>query len=212
MSVLLRVWGDRACFTRPEFKAERVSYDVMTPSAARGIMESIYWHPGVTWKIEKIWVRKPVKFTNIRRNEFKNILNSSAVISSMRAKTALPVCEEGRTQRNTLALKDVEYYIQAYADVDGNVIPPWKVDSIIMRRLNDGGSYSQPYLGCREFSANFELIQFVPACPDSLKGQRDLGWMLYDMDYSDKDNPQPMFFRAEMVDGLIEIPKRGFKS
>lgn len=211
MSVLVRCWGDYACFTRPEMKAERVSYDVMTPSAARGILDSIYWHPGMTWIIDKIWVCKPIKFAGVRRNELKSLLNAEKMLTAIKTNGELPVCDtnEDRTQRASLILKDVEYVIQAHFEVDDSIIDANKVQAIVTRRLDAGSSYGNPYFGCREFPAYFERVLTEPDCSGVFSDTRDLGWMLWDMDYSDKNDPKPLFFRAEMINGCIEVPKRG---
>lgn len=214
MSVLVRCWGDYACFTRPEMKADRVSYDVMTPSAARGIMEAIYWHPGITWNIQKIWVRKPINFVNIRRNELKNIMGSTALVSAITTNSMLDVCDTNgqHTLRASTILTDVEYYIQAYVNVDEQKCchSAQTVNAIIMKRLCKGKCYHRPYFGCREFPAHFELASSVSDCPSELMGRRDLSWMLWDLDYpGNGKQPKPLFFRPIMVDGLIEVPKKG---
>ena len=211
MSVLIRCWGDHACFTRPELKAERVSYDVMTPSAARGIMEAIYWHPGVTWHIQKIWVRKPIQFMNVRRNELKTIMNSRALFSALTKNGPLETCnpDDRRTQRSSMILNDVEYYIQAYVDIDEQKCChlPQTVNAMITRRLRRGQCYHRPYFGCREFPAHFEVAESVPECPAELAGSRDLGLILWDIDYS-REQPMSLYFHSIMVDGLIEVPER----
>lgn len=211
MSVLIHCWGDFACFTRPELKTERYSYDVITPSAARGIFEAIFWHNGITWNIEDIWVRKPVKFINIRRNEVKCLMDSSAVIKSVNESSVMPVCDtnEQRTQRAATILKNVDYYIRAWADVNEKVYygTKQKADGIIMKRMERGASYMNPYFGCREFPVNYELVHEVPACPPELCGEIDLGNMLYDLDYR-KKQPEPYFYHPVMRDGHIRVPGR----
>ncbi len=212
MPFMVHCWGDYACFTRPEMKVERVSYDVMTPSAARGVMEAIYWHPGVTWHIQRIWVRKPIQFMNIRRNELKTIMSGDVLFNDIKKSRTLSVCDtnEQRTQRAASILHDVDYYIQAYVDVDEQRCghTTYAINDIISKRLNRGKCYHRPYFGCREFPAQFEIARFVPECPEELKDMRDLSWMLWDFDYS-KEQPKPLFFRPIMDDGLIEVPKRG---
>ena len=213
MTFLVRCWGNYACFTRPELKAERVSYDVMTPSAARGIMEAIYWHPGVTWKIENIWVRKPIKFTNVRRNELKNVMNGKAIVNAILNGGTLDVCDTNaqRTQRAAMILENVEYYIQASAIIDEQVCghTEYDVNAIILRRLREGKCYHRPYFGCREFPVFFEKVESVSECPKELKGTQDMNWMLWDFDYPKPGKqPKPVFFRPTMKDGLIEIPER----
>ena len=202
MPISLEVWGDYACFTRPEMKTERVSYDIMTPSAARGLLESIYWHPGMRWVIDRIHVCAPIRFTNLRRNEVK---------STISARSARTVMERGRgelylttsqdiQQRASLLLQDVRYVIEAHfsilpekAAVGDN---PGKFQDIATRRIAKGQFYHQPCFGCREFPAQFRLCRDLPPCPEELKGERDLGYMLWDLDYSDSENIVPLLFRA----------------
>ena len=177
MAIQVEVWGDYACFARCELKTERVSYDVMTPSAARGLLDSLYWHPGLRWVIDRIHVCAPIRFTNIRRNEVKD------VISARRAKTVMEkgqgelylAASESIQQRAAMVLRDVHYVIDAH-------------------------------FGTREFPAQFRRCTELPPCPDELKGTRDLGWMLWDLDYSDPANITPKFFRASLVDGVMTVP------
>ena len=182
MPIQVEVWGDYACFTRPEMKTERVSYDVMTPSAARGLLESVYWHPGLRWMIDRIRVCSPIRFTNIRRNEVKDVISANKVKAVMNGGTG-------------------ELYLAA-APGDNH----GKFQDIVKRRLERGQCYSMPYLGTREFPAHFRRCAELPPCPDELKGTRDLGWMLWDMDYRDPENITPKFFRAELVDGVMIVP------
>ena len=190
MPIQVEVWGDYACFTRPEMKTERVSYDVMTPSAARGLLDSLYWHPGLRWVIDRIHVCAPIRFTNIRRNEVKD------VISARRAKTVMEkgqgelylAASESIQQRAAMVLRDVHYVIDAHFDMTDAAAPgdnPGKFQDMIKRRLEKGQCYSMPYFGTREFPAQFRRCTELPPCPDELKGTRDLGWMLWDLDYSD---------------------------
>lgn len=211
MSISLEVWGDYACFSRPEMKVERVSYDVMTPSAARGLIEAIFWHPGLRWVIDRIQVCAPIRFTNIRRNEVKDVISARTV------KTAM---EQGRgelylatpnsiQQRAAMVLKDVRYVIDAHFELTDKAAPSdnaGKFQEMTRRRIEKGQFYHQPCFGVREFPAHFQMCAVRPACPDELKGERDLGWMLLDMDYSDPANIRPKFFRAVMRDGVIEVP------
>lgn len=213
MSIRLEVWGDRACFTRPEMKTERVSYDVMTPSAARGLLEAVYWHPGLRWVIDRIYVRAPIRFSNLRRNEVK------ATVSARSARTVMErgegelylVTQDNIQQRATLLLTDVRYVIEAHFDMTDKAAPgdnPGKFQDIVKRRLERGQCYHQPYFGCREFPAHFAPAGDIPACPEELQGVRDLGYMLYDLDYTDPENLQPLFFRAVLRDGVLEVPAR----
>lgn len=212
MSIKLEVWGDYALFTRPEMKVERVSYDVMTPSAARGLIEAIYWHPGIQWIIDRIIVCNPIRFTNIRRNEVKATVSARAARTVMERGTGelFLSASENIQQRAAMLLRDVRYVIEAHFDITANAAPsdnPGKFQDIVKRRIRKGQFYHQPYFGCREFPANFRLCEAVPPCPGELQGTRDLGLMLLDMDYTDPDNIQPMFFRAVLHDGVLEVPR-----
>lgn len=214
MSVKIEVWGDYACFSRPEMKVERVSYDVMTPSAARGILEAIYWHPGLVWRIDRIRVLAPIRFTNIRRNEVKDKISASNVRTVMnRGKGELYLATpQSIQQRAAMILRDVHYVIEAHFDMTDRAAPtdnPGKFKDIVKRRAQKGQFYHQPYFGTREFPANFKLCESIPECPAELLGERDLGWMLLDMDYSDLSDIKPMFFRGVLKDGVLEVPPMG---
>ena len=213
MPIRLEVWGDYACFSRPEMKVERVSYDVMTPSAARGLLEAIYWHPGLQYTSDRIHVCAPIRTMNLRRNEVK---------STVSARSARTVMERGRgelylatsediQQRAALLLRDVKYVIEAHFDMTDRAAPednPGKFQDILKRRIQRGQFYHQPCFGCREFPAQFKLCEALPPCPEELKGERDLGYMLWDMDYSDPENIAPLFFRAKLADGVLNVPTR----
>ncbi len=207
MSIRIEVWGDFACFTRPEMKAERVSYDVMTPSAARGIIESIYWHPGIQYHIDKIYVLKPIHFTNIRRNEVKSIASAANALAAFRnGKPFDSYTGEDRQQRASMILKNVHYVIEAHFTLTENAAPgdnPGKVLGILRRRLNRGQCYNQPYFGCREFAAYFREWEgeSVPALPIT----ENLGFMLYDMDFNNPENIKPRFFNAKLVSGVLDL-------
>ena len=213
MSIKVEVWGEYACFSRPEMKVERVSYDVMTPSAARGLIEAIYWHPGMRWIIDRIHVCRPIRFTNVRRNEVKDTISARKVKQAMekgRADLYLAT-PESIQQRAAMALRDVRYVIEAHfvmTDKAASGDNPGKFQDIIKRRLARGQCYHQPCFGVREFPANFQACEAIPPCPDELKGERDLGWMLLDLDYSDPENITPLFFRATLRDGVLEVPPR----
>ena len=213
MPIQVEVWGDYACFTRPEMKTERVSYDVMTPSAARGLLESIYWHPGLRWVIECIHVCSPIRFTNIRRNEVKDVISARAVKSVMEKGKGIDelylATTESIQQRAAMVLKDVHYVIDAHFDMTDKAAPgdnPGKFQDIIKRRLERGQCYSMPYFGTREFAAHFARCTELPPCPEELLGERDLGWMLWDMDSTDPQDIKPKFFRAKLVDGAMDVP------
>lgn len=210
MSVLVEVWGDYACFSRPEMKVERVSYDVMTPSAARGLLEAIYWHPGMRWVIDRIHVCAPIRFTNIRRNEVKDTISARNVKSLMEHGGSLYLATpESIQQRAAMVLRNVHYVIEAHFEMTEKASPadnPGKFQDIMRRRLEKGQFYHQPYFGVREFAANFQPCSEIPPCPEELTGNKDLGWMLLDMDYSDPENISPCFFRATLQDGVLNVP------
>ena len=205
--VKLKVWGERACFTRPEMKVERVSYDVMTPSAARAVIEAIYWKPSIRWVVERIHVLKPIRFENIRRNELESKLSKNMVVKAMRdGRSPVEIfIEDKRQQRAAMVLRDVAYVIEAHFEaVEQDGLNEGKHLDIFNRRLAKGQCFYQPYLGTREFSAHFEPIDEIPSSP--LSGERDLGWMLYDMNYSDPGHIRPKFFHAKMINGVVHIP------
>lgn len=211
MSIKLEVLGEYALFTRPEMKVERVSYDVMTPSAARGLIEAIYWHPGMRWCIDRIRVCNPIRFTNLRRNEVKSTIPARTVRTVMeRGKGELYLStSEDIQQRAALLLQEVRYVIEAHFELTKKASPgdnPGKFQDIIKRRIQRGQFYHQPCFGCREFPAQFRMCDEIPLCPEELKGKRDLGWMLYDMNYADPENITPLFFRGILQDGVLEIP------
>ena len=213
MPISFEVWGDYALFTRLELKTERVSYDVMTPSAARGLLESIYWHPGLRWVIDRIHVCAPIRFTDLRRNEVKSTVSARTARTVMeRGKGALYlVTSQDIQQRAAMLLRDVRYVIDAHFDITAQASASdndGKFQDIIKRRIRRGQFYSQPYFGCREFPAQFKVCEAPPPCPDELKGMRDLGYMLWDLDYSDPENIPPLFFRAVLRDGVLEVPTR----
>ena len=219
----LEVTGDYACFTRPEMKVERVSYDVITPSAARAVFEAIFWKPAVQWKVRKIEVLKPIKWVSVRRNEV-------GATASERSDGVF--IEDARQQRAGLFLRDVAYRIHAElefipADKRARVSNPvherlhepeekelyrkdenpGKYYAIFERRARKGQCFNQPYLGCREFSCNFRLVDDLSNELGSINETRDLGFMLYDLDFSNPDNPSPVFFRAQLKNGIIEVPE-----
>ena len=211
MSIRMEVWGEYALFTRPEMKAERVSYDVITPSAARGLLESVFWHPGLKWNICSIRVCAPIEFVNIRRNEVKSVCNLKTAKTVMERGTGelWLATSEDIQQRAATLLKNVHYVIEAEFEMTDKASPtdnPGKFQDIMKRRLRRGQCYSMPYFGTREFPVKFELCEQLPPCPEELLGEHDLGWMLLDMDYSDPANITPMFFRAKLVDGVMEVP------
>lgn len=210
----LEVWGPIACFTRPELKVERVSYDVITPSAARAIFESVFWKPAIHWQVTKIEVLKPVKWTTIRRNE----------VGAIASKTHIYI-EEKRQQKNTLMLQDVRYRIWARLEFipkrrrkgeesslfDEFLHPdenPAKYNAMFERRASKGQCFNQPYLGTRECSCSFRLVNPETEELDApISENRDLGIMLYDMDFEENlKNPPAMFYHARMECGVIIVP------
>jgi CRISPR-associated protein Cas5d len=208
--IKFRVWGDYACFSRPELKVERVSYDVITPSAARGILDCIYWKPAILWKIDMIHVINPIEFTNIRRNEVAEI--APGTIDRIMKKGCI-VAPDVRHQRAALVLRNVEYVIEAHFDLTdkaGETDTVEKHFNIALRRLRKGQFFSKPFLGTREFSAEFEIIENDSVIPKSqLSGERDLGYMLYDVghqiDEKAKYYVNPTFFRAVLNDGVLNL-------
>lgn len=204
----MEVWGDWALFTRPEMKVERVSYDVPTPGAARGMLEAVYFHPGMVWRIDRIYVLNPIRFTNIRRNEVDVKILASDLHGAMQGseKPLGIITSNSIQQRASMMLKNVHYVIEAHFDMTDKATAadnPGKFQDIIKRRLAKGQCFSQPYFGCRECTAYFTLWDKgdIKTIPET----RDLGWMLYDMDYSDLSDITPMFFRARMVNGVVNI-------
>lgn len=198
----LEVWGDNACFTRPEMKVERVSYDVMTPSAARGVLEAILWKPAIVWRVEQIDVLKKIKWESVRRNEV-------GAVASKQSKGIF--IEDDRQQRAGLFLRDVRYVIHSHfemtekAEEKDNVI---KFEEMFLRRAEKGQCFNTPYLGCREFSASFAPLAGDLPTPEPIDD--DLGWMLYDIDFSGKE-PTPKFFRAKLVSGSLMVPPHDSK-
>jgi CRISPR-associated protein Cas5d len=207
--IRLRVWGDYACFTRPEMKVERVSYDVMTPSAARGVLEAIYWKPAIRWVIERIRVLKPIRFDTIRRNELGGKLPLGNINRAMKDGQS-PVAtfiEDDRQQRAALVLRDVDYVIEASFECTGaDDRNTAKHKEMFERRAQKGQCFQRPYLGCREFAAMFAPVEGDLPAPDaSLLGERDLGYMLHDIDFA--ADMTPRFFRPTMRDGVVDVPR-----
>jgi CRISPR-associated protein Cas5d len=208
--IKIRVRGEYALFTRPEMKVERVSYDVITPSAARGIIEAIYWKPAICWKIDKIHVLNEIQFTNIRRNEVSEKISTREAERRMRGATEPFFLDatKYRQQRASMVLKNVDYIIEAHFELTDKAGPDdteEKHYNIVVRRLRKGQYHHTPYLGTREFPAKVELIENGEMPVSSLAGTRDLGWMLYDLDFSDPQDIKPQFFKAEMRDGVIDL-------
>lgn len=227
--IKLLVWGDYASFNRPEMKVERVSYDVITPSAARGILEAIYWKPEMRWVVDKLRVLNSIRFTHVRRNELDSKIPTKNIISTIKkgnGKLGISV-EDHRQQRAAMILKDVRYGIEAHIEVlkpelkNGNPIdsPEAKHLRQFKERAQKGEYFHHPYLGNREFPANFELVEGFPECDESLRGEVDLGYILHDIAFVPDPkgkiiesnqgcrlNAEPRFFRAVMRDGVIDVP------
>jgi CRISPR-associated protein Cas5d len=217
--IKLHVWGEFACFTRPEMKVERVSYDVITPSAARGIIEAIYWKPEIRWIVTRLHILKPVRFTNLRRNEVSEKISVKVVTTVMNrghGQLGLSVDEvdstgkpKYRQQRAATILRDVAYVIEAeFEIIDGEDNPGKHLDQF-NRRARAGQCFHRPYLGCREFPAEFALVEDqrhpMPACElPADQRDRDLGYILHDIDFA--DDMTPRFFRAEMKAGAVDVP------
>lgn len=215
--IRLRVWGDRACFSRPEMKVERVSYDVITPSAARGILEAIHWKPAIRWVVDRIHVLAPIRFETIRRNEVGNKVPAGNIKKARNAGSTRDLhhyVDQDRKQRAATVLRHVDYVIEAHFDLTeraGAEDTEGKHLDIFNRRAAKGQCFHMPYLGNREFPATFEGLAEgaePPEPPPDLQGERDLGWMLHDFAFADGycADIQPRFFRARMVDGVIEVP------
>ncbi|MGH8437083.1 MAG: type I-C CRISPR-associated protein Cas5c [Pseudomonas sp.] len=211
--IRLLVWGERACFTRPEMKVERVSYDVITPSAARGILEAIHWKPAIRWAVDRIQVLKPIRFESLRRNEVGGKLSSASVGKAMKAGRTdglIAFVDEDRQQRAATVLRDVAYVIEAHFELTAKADASDSVGKhldIFNRRARKGQYFHSPCLGVREFPANVQLLESgvaEPVADEALQGERDLGWMLHDIDFA--DDMTAHFFRAQMRDGLIEVP------
>ena len=210
--VKLHVWGEYACFTRPEMKVERVSYDAMTPSAARGILEAIHWKPAIRWVIDRIHVLKPIRFENLRRNELGHKIPRGNVRTAMKSGATDDLhilIEKDRQQRATTLLRNVAYVIEAhFVLTDAAKAEDTEAKHLAMfnRRAAKGQCFHRPYLGTREFAADFAPVDDgIPASdlpPD--QRNRDLGWMLHDIDYA--DGMTPRFFRAGLRDGVIDVP------
>jgi CRISPR-associated protein Cas5d len=214
--IKLHIWGDYACFTRPEMKVERVSYDVITPSAARGILEAIHWKPAIRWVIDKIHVLQPVRFESIRRNEVGSKISANKIKTAMRNQSTQDLYlvaddSKERQQRASTVLRNVAYIIEAHfelTDLAGQEDNEGKHLDIFNRRARKGQCFQQPCMGVREFPAYFALLEPEDSLPESgltpEQLNRDLGWMLHDIDFA--NGMMPHFFKAELKDGVITVP------
>ena len=231
----LEVWGDYACFTRPEMKVERVSYDVITPSAARAVFDSILWKPAITWHITRIEVLNPIRWINVRRNEVGKLISipSQAQMEGLSVEPMGFYVEDHRQQRAGLFLRDVRYRLHAWFEFiplekrkqQNNHGPFWadndeqnqyeqsneteaKYAAMFERRARKGQCFHRPYLGCREFACNFRLIDKVVPLPERVNPDEDLGWMLYDLNYDNLEHPVPEFFNAHLENNTINTDRR----
>lgn len=212
--IRLRVWGQHGCFTRPELKVERVSYDVMTPSAARGILEAIHWKPAIRWVVDRIHVLRPVRFQSIRRNEVADKASASLARQAMKRGDLDGlgiVVEDSRQQRASTVLVDVDYVIEAHFELTGKAGPddnPGKHLDCFNRRAQRGQCFHQPALGTREFAASFEGLPLDADLPPPIGETRDLGIMLWDIDHAAPNKPS-LFFRARLEKGVLHVPQPG---
>ena len=209
--IKLKVWGEHACFTRPEMKVERVSYDVMTPSAARGILEAIHWKPSIRWVIDKIHVLKPIRFQSIRRNEVGSKASTRNIAAAMKRGSLDGLhllVDEDRQQRASTVLVDVAYVIEAgfvLTNPDDPDESEGKHLDIFNRRASRGQCFHQPCLGTREFAASFALLGPEEPLPKAIDETRDLGFMLWDIDHAAKGKPS-LLFRARLDGGVMWVP------
>ncbi len=229
----LEVRGAFACFTRPEMKVERVSYDVITPGAARAVFEAVLWKPAIRWQVRKIEVLKPIKWINLRRNEVGSVASTRNVEGAMKSGTGHLglYIEDERQQRAGLFLREVQYRLHALFELcdpslhrpnfphlskrtvntseasrDDGPNQAVKFMTMFERRAAKGQCVNQPYLGCREFAADFRLVDPDDSPAQPIPETRELGYMLYDLDYRDPADPRPRFFRASLVNGVVNVP------
>lgn len=219
MAVKLEVWGEYACYSRPELKVERYSYDVMTPSAAIGILEAIFWHPGLHYKIDRIYVLNPIQFTSVRRNEVKAKVSGSAVKAAVKKENLSGLylnTKEEIVQRAATVLKDVHYVIEAHFDIGleaNKTDNPGKFQEMLTRRIRKGQCYHMPYLGNREFAAKFRLWEGQEIVTAYEGQKKDLGIMLHHMEYVPRSladgsvvyDAEPLFFRAKLENGVMDL-------
>ena len=209
--IKLKTCGPYACFTRPEMKVERLSYDVMTPSAARGVLEAIHWKPAIRWVIDAIHILNPIRFQSIRRNEVGSKAPARKIRSAMNAENLEGLhilVDKDRQQRAATILIDVGYLIEAHFELTEKAGPgetEGKHLDIFNRRAKRGQCFQQPYLGTREFAASFELIEHDMPAPQVIDETRDLGFMLWDIDHEREDRPS-LFFRAKLENGVMRVP------
>jgi len=205
----IRIRGDMACFTRPELKVERVSYPVMTPSAARGLLESVLWKPAIRWHVEQIQVLAPIRFIAVKRNEVNRKASPPKADVILRGGGHADFfADEDRAQRSTMALANVDYLVEAHFTMTEHAGPEDNLPKFIemfQRRLSRGQCFQRPYLGCREFVAHLEPADDAP---QPIADSRDLGWMLWDIDHDGPDGRVARFFRASLTAGVLTVPER----
>jgi len=222
--VRVLVWGDYALFSRPEFKTERVSYDVLTPTAARGILDAIHYKPAILWVVDRIRVLRPIRYLNIRRNEVGSKLARRTAEQAMQGGESMVLWadeDRQRQQRASLLLRDVAYVIEAHFEMTSRAGPDdsaAKHADMARRRIAKGQCAYQPCFGTREFPAYFAPApdpgpdgqETVPPIPDGLAGVRDLGWMLHSLEFAPDGGATPRFFQARLQDGVLEVPRTPF--
>jgi CRISPR-associated protein Cas5d len=223
----VRVRAPLACFTRPELKAERFSYQVMTPSAARGVLEAVLWKPAMRWRVERIKVLAPIAFTSFRRNEVANVaVAPSRATVTQGGEYGSLLIEDSRQQRNTVALRDVDYVVEARIELTDRAGPDdskAKFIAMFQRRVENGQAFHQPYLGCREFVA--DVLPVDESTPPPIEETRDLGLMLWDIDFRPvagkakssvswrsgneivRGHARPIFFAAKLINGVMDVPR-----
>ena len=234
----LEVWGEYACFTRPEMKVERVSYDVMTPSAARAVFDAILWKPAISWHITRIEVLNPIKWISVRRNEVGKITGTPPQ-TYLEGRNGDPLgfyVEDHRQQRAGLFLSDVRYRIYGWFKFippekrrqENRYGPYWadseeknqyersdeteaKYAAMFERRARKGQCFHRPYLGCREFACNFIMVDNAVPLAEKVNPDNDLGWMLYDLNYDDPENPRPEFFKARLENNAVNTDRRNLE-
>ena len=212
--ILVKISGPFALFTRPEMKVERVSYDLITPSAVRGVLEAVLWKPAMRWVVQRITVLKPIRFVAVKRNEVASKVPSDFVTWARRNEAGRGFfADDDRQQRNALLLRDVDYLVEVVIELTDKVGPEESIAKFVemfKRRVEKGQHYHQPYLGCREFPAEVELAHGDEVPDQELLGRDDdLGWMLHDIEYEAGKPKQPRFFHAVLRDGSVVVEPPG---
>lgn len=203
--MLFEFWGPRACFSMPELKTERYSYDIPTPSALRGMISAIYWHPSIEWKINKIYILNPIRSERIKRNEIGKTI--PLINNAETAFSSVIIANQHIQQRAARILRDVHYVVSASFIMTDKAYPednPDKISAIVNRRLEHGSCFTQPYFGCREFSSAFRKWPEKEPIK-TISDNRDFGLMLYDLDYSNPSDIRPMYYHAIMKNGIVDV-------